>query len=363
MDSQSDQRALERAEFLARSEWGDAECIALGQDASTRRYFRLRRGENTALLMDAPRIEDEPCPPNADEGIRRDMGWNATSRLASSRVDAFVAMSDYLVEDGLSAPRVYSHDWEAGFAILEDFGDGREFARLIERGEEDELVLYEEAAKVLVHFHRRPAPDMISTWPILDYDRLALEVNAHLFAEWLPQHDPRFEVSDEMWRDWETVRDELIERAVNLPRNLILRDYHAENLLWLPDRDGIARVGLIDFQDAINGWDGWELAMLVQDARRAVSKEAHDLVLRTYAEGSGKDEAGLRERLAICGTLNALRITGLFARLQTRDKKPRYGQFMPRQQYLLAENLRHPALADMAHFVRTYAPFIFDVEP
>ncbi|MEO1028340.1 MAG: phosphotransferase [Pseudomonadota bacterium] len=363
MDSHTDQRALERTDFLAKTGWDDADCMALGQDASTRRYFRLKRGDDTALLMDAPRIEDEPCPPDADEATRHEMGWNATSRLASSRVDAFTSMSDYLVEDGLSAPKVYASDWESGFAILEDFGDGREFARLIERGEEDELKLYKEASKVLVHFHRRPAPTKIGTWPVLDYDRLALEVNAHLFAEWLPQHDDRFETSDEMWRDWTEVRDGLIAQALELPRNLILRDYHAENLLWLPDREGLARVGLIDFQDAINGWDGWELAMLVQDARRDVSNEAHDLVLRTYAEGTGKDEAGLRKRLAICGTLNALRITGLFARLQERDKKPRYGLFMPRQQYLLAENLKHPALADMARFVRTYAPFIFDVNP
>lgn len=363
MDSHIDQRALDRDSFLAHSGWGDAECQSLGQDASTRRYFRLIRGDETALLMDAPCIEDAPCPPEADDATRRKMGWNATSRLASCRVDAFTSLATYLREDGLSAPEVFASDPDLGFAIVEDFGDDREFARLIERGEAAELDLYIEATKVLTHFHRRPAPQTIGTWPILDYDRLALEVNAHLFAEWLPQHDPRFTVSDQMHRDWETARDELVEQALGLPRNLILRDYHAENLLWLPDRDGIARVGLLDFQDAINGWDGWELAMLVQDARRVVSHDAHEAVLRTYVEGTGKSDAGVRERLAICGTINALRITGLFARLQERDSKPRYGLFMPRQQYLLAENLKHPALADMERFVRTYAPFIFEVSP
>lgn len=363
MDSLLETRADERAAFLTAQNWEDADLVPLGQDASTRRYFRLVRPNETALLMDAPRIEEDPCPPEADEETRQAMGWNATGRLAASRVDAFVALARYLTEDGLSAPVVHASDAEQGFAIIEDFGSSREFARLIERNEAPEVPLYAEAAKVLAHVHRRPAPTRIHGWPILDYDRLALRVNADLFAEWLPQHDTRFVANDQMRRDWRTACDGLIDQALELPRTLILRDYHAENLLWLPERSGLARVGLLDFQDAINGWDGWELAMLVQDARRDVSEAAHEAVIRTYLNETGKTEDALLESLAICGTINALRITGLFARLQERDRKPRYGDFMPRQQFLLAENLKHPALADMKRFVEAYASFLFEVQP
>ena len=146
------------------------------------------------------------------------------------------------------------------------------------------------------------------------------------------------------------------------PREFQLRDYHAENLLWLPNRDGVARVGLLDFQDAVNSWDAWDLAMLTQDARRAVSKDASEAAITTYLDLTGKDRESFDERLAVIGTLNALRIIGLFARLMKRDGKPRYNDFMPRQQMLLAKNLGHPATRDLALFVRDVAPFIFEAK-
>ena len=157
---------------------------------------------------------------------------------------------------------------------------------------------------------------------------------------------------------WEVARDALIEQAGGFDREFTLRDYHAENLLWLPE----GRIGLLDFQDAVIGWDAWDLAMLTQDSRRAVSDEATKAVLRTYLDESGKDEAGLRERLAVIGTLNALRIAGVFARLVKRDGKPRYNDFMARQQLMLARNLAHPAAADMRAFIAETAPFILEAE-
>ena len=133
-------------------------------------------------------------------------------------------------------------------------------------------------------------------------------------------------------------------------REFTLRDYHAENLLWLPED----RIGLLDFQDAVIGWDAWDLAMLTQDARREVSAAATDAVLRTYLEESGKDESALMKRLAVIGTLNALRIAGVFARLVKRDGKPRYNDFMPRQQLMLARNLKHPGGGGYARLHRRH---------
>ena len=348
--------------FLREAGWVDAELSWLGQDASTRRYARLTKGGQTALLMDAPRIEAAPCPPEADDAQRNEMGWNAQSRLAASRVDAFVAVAEHLRAHGFSAPEVFAANAEDGFALLEDFGTGREFARLIERGEEDEVALYGAAGALMADLHAEPAPDTLADWPILDYDALALRVNADLFAEWLPQLDDRMQTGDEMLAHWQGARDELIAQAMTFPRDFILRDYHAENLLWLPARTGAARIGLLDFQDAVNGWDGWEMAMLVQDARRAVSTAAKEAAIAAYIDRTGKDRAAFEARLAVLGTLNALRITGLFARLPIRDGKARYLDFMPRQQWLLAQNLAHPACARMAEFVRSYAPFVFEVK-
>ena len=161
---------------------------------------------------------------------------------------------------------------------------------------------------------------------------------------------------------WEEVQGGLIDNAMSFPREFQLRDYHAENLLWLPQREGVARVGLLDFQDAVKGWDAWDMAMLTQDARRAVSHQAAESAITRYLDLTGKTREAFDERLAVIGTLNALRITGLFARLIKRDNKPRYLDFLPRQQMLLARNLQHPATRDVARFVREVAPFIFEVE-
>ncbi|NQY97109.1 MAG: phosphotransferase [Henriciella sp.] len=361
MSSDLDRTAL-IDQFLADAGWGDAAIGWLGQDASTRRYARLARaGGETAILMDAPLIEDDPCTPDMTEAERQKLGWNAMTRLASSRVDAFVLIAQHLRAAGLRPPEILAHDSTHGFALLEDFGDQREFARLIEGGAA-EVPLYTQAARDLAKLHRHPKPDILEhqgeRWPILPFDDVALRANADLYADWLHQYDDRARMTDADRARWEAARDGLIEQAMGFEREFTLRDYHAENLLWLPED----RIGLLDFQDAVIGWDAWDLAMLTQDSRREVSAAATEAVLRTYLEESGKEESALMKRLAVIGTLNALRIAGVFARLVKRDGKPRYNDFMPRQQLMLARNLKHPAAADMRIFIADTAPFILEAE-
>jgi len=361
MSSDLDRARLITA-FLAKAGWDDARVDWLGQDASTRRYARLSRpSDETAILMDAPLVEDDPCTPDMTESERQRLGWNAMTRLASSRVDAFVLIANHLRDAGLRPPDIPAHDSANGFALLEDFGEQREFARLIEGGF-DEIPLYAQAARDLAKLHRHPKPNVLQLgqerWPILDFDDVALRANADLYADWLHQYDDRARMSDADRRDWDAARDALIEQAMQFDREFTLRDYHAENLLWLPDD----RIGLLDFQDAVIGWDAWDLAMLTQDARREVSDAATKTVLRTYLDETGKTETDLLERLSVIGTLNALRITGVFARLVKRDGKPRYNSFMKRQQLMLARNLVHPAAADMRAFIAGTAPFILEAQ-
>ncbi|NBC21185.1 MAG: phosphotransferase [Alphaproteobacteria bacterium] len=361
----SDLRDESIAAFLHAAGWASAERISLGQDASTRRYERLHREDGaTAILMDAPPVEAAPCPPGADEDTRRQLGWNAMTRLAASRVDAFVALAGELSARGLSAPDIYAHASDDGLALIEDFGHAREFARLIERGQIEEKAAYAVAAEALAHLHRAQRPDLArghgETWTLQEFDALALETNAALFAEWLPRLDSRLRMTDRTRARFDTALDGLIQQALSFPRAFTLRDYHAENLIWLGARDGIARVGLLDFQDAVIGWDAWDMAMLVQDARRHVSREAREAAIRHYLDATGTHAAALDERLAVIGALNALRITGLFARLVHRDGKPRYLDFLPRQQAHLAANLAHPALFEMRAVIGETAPFILE---
>lgn len=362
----TDTRSGEIDAFLlaAGDGWGEACRQPLGQDASTRRYIRLFRQDGaTALLMDAPRVESEPCPPDADPATRAKMGWNAMTRLAASRVEAFALISEHLRSLGLRAPKVLKLDAARGFALIEDFGDNREFARLIESGREAEVPLYKAAAERLATVHKASTPNVLSldglTWPILEFDAVALGANADLYADWLPAEAGKGPLEGAVRKRWEVERNALIEQAISFPRSLTLRDYHAENLLWLPEGD----VGLLDFQDAVIGWDVWDLAMLTQDARRAVSPEATEAAIRTFLDLTGQERTAFDERLAVIGTLNALRIAGVFSRLQHRDGKPRYGDFQPRQLSLLARNLSHPSLEGMAAFVREATPFVFEAKP
>ncbi|MEL6413326.1 MAG: phosphotransferase [Pseudomonadota bacterium] len=353
-------RSAQTTAFLTKAGWGDAHVHWFDQDASTRRYARLTqpRGE-TAILMDAPRVEDDPCTPDMTLAERQAKGWNAMTRLAASRVDAFVLIADYLRAAGLRAPQVFAHDARLGLAILEDFGAQREFARLIEQGLE-EIPLYTQAARDLAKLHRHAKPTVLSNgedhWPILEFDQIALGANADLFADWFHVYDDTARMTDADRARWERVRDNLIEQAVAFPREFTLRDYHAENLLWLPDK----QIGLLDFQDAVIGWDAWDMAMLTQDARREVSEDAADTAIQNYLTETGKEDADFRERLAVIGTLNALRIAGVFARLMKRDGKPRYEAFMPRQKLMLARNLEHPSASEMRAFVADTAPSVLE---
>lgn len=356
------QRSDAISAFLNGAGWGQASLDWFDQDASTRRYARLTQpvGE-TAILMDAPQVEDNPCTPNMDAAERAQNGWNAMTRLASSRVDAFVLIADHLRSAGLRPPNVHAHDTKAGLALIEDFGEQREFARLIEQGM-DEVPLYKRAAEDLARLHQKPKPDILSLgderWPILEFDDVALSANADLFADWFHIYEDRARMSDADRVRWERTKDALIAQAGTFPREFTLRDYHAENLLWLPE----GKVGLLDFQDAVLGWDAWDMAMLTQDARRKVSDAATDAAIHAYLDLSGKSETEFKERLAVIGTLNALRIAGVFARLVKRDGKLRYTQFMPQQLVMLARNLEHPAAAEMNAFIADTAPFILEAQ-
>ncbi len=353
-------RSSEIQEFLDKAGWGGAARTPLNADASTRRYERLRRKTETAMLMDAPPLESQPCPPTADEDERLRLGWNAVSRLAASRVEAFAAVAGHLANLGLSAPALLDYDTSRGLALLEDLGDDL-FADVIRRGG-DEIALYTAAGDTLAAVHRARPPVVLpyrgGEWPVLTYDHLALSANLDLFVEWMPQRDLAMRMSEQTRLRWERVRENLIGKTEDYPRALILRDTHAENLLWLPHRGGLARVGLLDFQDAVVGWGEWDMSMLLHDARRDVSPEAREAASRAYLDGMGVTRAAYDERLAVLGAMNVMRIMGIFARLVTRDRKPRYDEFQPRLRGLLNDTLSHPALAEMRDFVTAVAPHL-----
>lgn len=347
---------------MSEAGFGGAARDPLAQDASTRAYERIAHNGATAILMKAPPGNEganPPCPPDADEETRKALGWNALSRLAASRVEAFVAVGDHLSRHGFSAPKILAVDAEIGVAVIEDLGNDL-YANVIAEGRADEVALYAAAGQTLAALHAiaPPAslPSPLGPWPILDFDRIALRENADLFVEWTPQFLGKDAVCAQDRASWCAIRDDLIGEILTQPRAFTLRDYHAENVLWLPQRDGIARVGLLDFQDAVHGYRAWDFAMLLHDARRDVSPAAHTAAVRAYLDASGANEADFARELAIQGAINALRILGIFSRLVGRDGKQRYRDFMPREAGHLGAVMGHPRLKDLKNWVEKNAP-------
>jgi len=354
----SDRETL-KAAFLARAGFGDARREPLGGDASTRAYERLHRGDASFIFMDQPpSAETAPCPPDATPEERAALGYNALARLAAGRVDAFVACAGWLRAQGLSAPKVLAADAGAGLAVLEDLGDDL-YARLIESGT-DETPLYDAAMDGLLAIHAAPTPGVLdfdgSTWPLLTYDDLALKTAHDIFVEWQPKFRAlTFDAA--ALAEWEGLWAPIRARGEAGATVFCHRDYHAENLIWLPDRDGAARVGLLDFQDAVVAHPAWDLSMLLHDARRTVSPEREAASLERYLAGRADlDRTAFLADYHALGALNIVRILGIFARLITRDGKPRYADFIPRLWTYLDVCFANPALAGLKAWFDAHVP-------
>jgi aminoglycoside/choline kinase family phosphotransferase len=309
------------AAFLSAAGWGAARRTPLAGDASPRRYERLFRDGGTAVLMDAD--------PASGEDVR-----------------PFVAIAAHLAALGLSPPAILACDEANGFLLLEDLGDNL-YARVVAACPGEEVTAYSAAVDVLVHLQAAPPPPGLAA-----YDAPAMGAAAGLAVTWYAagagagSADPGPLV--------EAVTAAVA--ALDAPPVLALRDYHAENLLWLPDRTGLRRVGLLDFQSAELAPAAYDLVSLVQDARRDVPRALADAMIARHAAATGMPQAATRRAVAVLGAQRALRILGVFARLCLRDSKPGYLRLIPRVWGQLQANLADPALAAVSQVVTAMLP-------
>lgn len=357
----SSERDAAIAAFLAEAGLAGARREPIPGDASTRRYERLTTPAGGRLiLMDAPRSnESPPCDPAWDETERTRLGWNAMARLAASRVEAFAATAGYIRGRGLSAPEVTALDAPLGLAVIEDFGAGV-FARLMDDGADaDEF--YRTAVAAIARLHEEAPPPVVSgfgvEWPLLDYDALALKAGADLFVQWQPKYKPDLDFGADALAEWDALWAPVVARAAAGATRFAHRDFHAENLIWLPDRQDLARAGMIDFQDALRAHPSWDLHSLLQDARRDVPPELERTALEHYfaLRPATEREAFLADYAALA-TLNEARIVGIFARLIVRDAKPRYAQFLPRMWRHLEHNLAQPGMEGLKAWFDRHVP-------
>ncbi len=357
-------RASARERFVTDAGWPLSAMTPLDGDASTRRYFRLLDGGRKAILMDAPPgAEGAPCPPDATPDLRETLGYNAVARLAGPDCRPFGALSAWLRTQNLNAPEILDADYDQGFLLLEDLGDDL-FATVIAGGG-PEWPLYEAAIEVLTVLHRSKPPRTLPVTggralPLLDYDPVALLAEIDLFSDWyLPAILGKTDKA--LKQEFRDVWSRILARETPDTSVLVLRDYHAENLLWMPDREGVMRVGLLDFQDGLRGAPAYDVASLITDARRDVAPAlAKDLLAhyidRRTSGGGAFDPVSFQAQVALLGVQRTIKILGIFARLCFRDGKPRYLGYVPRLWGYLDEGLSHPLLEPVAQWLDTHVP-------
>lgn len=350
--------------FLAAHGLAEAAPEPMAGDASTRAYTRLRpSGGAPLILMDAPpAAESAAAPADASDAERIALGYNAVTRLAGGRVDAWAAVAAFLRGRGLSAPAVVALDAHQGFAVLEDLGSDLFRDRL--DGGADPAELYGEAVDLLVDLHAEAPPAALPVpgggeWPLNPYDALALRMGLDLWLQWWPALGGMTPPPPGARSEWVELWAPVLARGEAEASVFTHRDYHVENLLWLPQRRGPARVGLLDFQDAVRGHPAWDLMSLLQDARRDVPPALEAAMLARYlaARRGELDAERFRADYAALGALDACRKLGpIFARQITAFGREKYRAFLPRTWRYLERNLQHPELGDLKAWFDRNAP-------
>ncbi len=319
-------RGPEMDAFLTRIGWDGARRHLLAADASFRRYERVEHAGKIAVLMDAP-------PPWED-------------------VRPFLHVTRQLEACGASVPGIIAADEEQGFLLLEDLGDAS-FTRLLKETPARERDLYVVAIDALVEIAGISDTSCIDLPP---YDGAVYLREVMLFSDWfLPQlQGTKHAIS--LRDEWEARWREVIAQAGLQQACLVHRDYHADNLFWLHPRDGHKAVGMLDYQDALWGDAAYDVASLLEDARRDVSDATVRLALEHYLSKTGEEREDFSRRYHVLAAQRNAKIIGIFVRLCVRDHKPAYLSYLPRVWQHFMRDLEHPMLAPIREFVEAHVP-------
>jgi aminoglycoside/choline kinase family phosphotransferase len=312
----------------------------LAGDASFRRYERVAHEGRQLVLMDAP-------PPWED-------------------VRPFIAITTQLTRLGLSVPTVLAADEAQGFLLLEDFGDAS-FTRILKQTPAREGELYHaatEALCVLVKESEKNRAHLKATLPLYDQAVYLREVG--LFAEWFLPQVVGLEKAKLLREEYLAIGRHILSTTPLKQSTLVHRDYHADNLFWLEDRQGYQAVGMLDYQDALLGDPLYDLISLLEDARRDVTAQTVRDCTQQFFDTLGEDRSAFQQRYAVLAAQRNAKIIGIFARLTVRDGKPHYLSYLPRVWGHFMGDLAHPHLAPLRAFIEQHVPVeyrgVFDAD-
>ena len=315
--------------FLSATPMAGASLAPLPGDASFRRYVRVYLGQQTAMLMDAPPEREALAP--------------------------FVQVAEWLCQHGYSAPQMIARDDAQGLMLLEDLGVDS-LTNLCRTHRQMEPMLYEVAVDVLADWALGAATGRLSSPPLPRYDHALMMREVMLFSEWfLPQI-----ISDatlaERQAEFSALWERLISDAELQEDVFVHRDFHADNLLWRPERSHLQRLGLLDFQDAVLGDPAYDLVSLIEDARRDVGADLAAQLLDRYLAATGFDRPSFLAKYSLLGAQRNCKIVGIFVRLAVRDGKAHYLNYLPRVWAHLNTDLAHEQLRPLAQWMQRVVP-------
>jgi len=310
------------AEFLEANGISHLSIEAIKQDASNRRYFRINNNKNT-LLMDSPSIDNNNYE--------------------------FIKISEHLNAIGLSAPKVIKRDHINGLFLIEDLGN-LTFNEAIKNNIPEEL-LYKNAVHCLSKIHKSENP---KNTPIYNNKYLLAELS--LFIEWFFK-EIDIELDNAAIIKWEKVWNKALIEINKGNNKLVLRDFHADNLFWLPNRENIKRIGLIDFQDALIGHEAYDMSSLLEDVRRNVSEKTKEIVIQEFIEISNiKDEKQFLQNYKVLTAQRNAKIVGIFIRLARRDNKKNYLKLVNKAMNIFLNSAKEANLEEILHWIEYYIP-------
>lgn len=354
------EREQEITAFLERAAWGDATRSPVPGDASARRYERLSLDGARAVLMDAPMESDLPAEPEgATPAQRSALGYGAQARLAGADPAAFICIADALSSRGFSAPKILAYDADAGLILLEDLGADL-FAPIVAKTPTQERPLYMAAVDALAAIYRSSFADVLRvdelSWRLRDYDDTALMAEMTLMSDWYAP-DTGVNLSDKALAEWQDIWADTLPLINAHAAGLALRDFHAENIFWLPERAGTARVGLIDFQDALLTHPAYDLASLIEDIRRDVDPSLTEDLKARFCQQSGiAYDDNFKAAYAVLAAQRATKLLGFPVRADKAFGKPQYRRLLPRVKRHLNHNLNHSALGAVRDWYGRYVP-------
>ncbi|WP_455479433.1 tRNA (adenosine(37)-N6)-threonylcarbamoyltransferase complex ATPase subunit type 1 TsaE [Bartonella sp. B23] len=335
------QRSFAIRTFLTTHGRGHVHRRFLAKDTSARAYELLDDGHCQEVLMDAQTMETDPS-------------YAATAQLAKNILQ-FVGINQLILDNGFSAPHIFVEDCEKGLLILEDFG--RE--GILDQSGNPLEERYIACGELLAAFHQK-------SWPfekqlakfllqIPSYDCQVLQAELSLLLDWYLPFKTQKALDQEQCEAFFTCWSPYLDILTKGESTFVMRDYHSPNILWRAHEEGIARIGLLDFQDGLKGPTAYDLVSLAQDARLFISATLEAKILDAYCNARHKaprsfDENEFRKLYAIAGAQRVSKILGIFVRLNQQDGKSPYLKYLPYLQDYLTRNLSHPTLAPLQNF-------------